>query len=223
MVNYRINLKKELKDQNSPRKKIIDLVGRNKKVLEIGCAWGDVTEYIVKNLNCQAKGVEINSKMAKIAKEKSGAEIVIGNIEEKDIWKKVTQDRYDVIILADVLEHLKNPEEILKKAVEILNKKGYMLISIPNIAHWSIRRNLLLGKFDYTNNGLLDQTHLRFFTKKSFENLIKKCGYKIDFFDLIYRFPKDSLSPYFFKKTIARFLPQLFGYQFIYKISPKEK
>lgn len=223
MVNYRINLKKELKDENSPRKKIIDLVGRNKKVLDIGCASGAILKYLRENLNCQVRGVEIDEKAAQIAKERTEAEIVSGDVEDVSTWNKITKELYDVIICGDVLEHLKSPERILKKVKRILNKKSYILISIPNIAHWSIRRNLLLGKFDYTNNGLLDRGHLRFFTKKSFEEVIKKSGYRIDFFDLIYRFPKDKLFPHFFKKTIAGLLPQFFGYQFIYKISPRRK
>ncbi len=72
---------------------------------------------------------------------------------------------YDFVLLMDVLEHMSQPEEFLKRLLPLLNPGGTLLVSVPNIAHWSIRLSLLLGKFDYTDRGILDRTHLQHFTK----------------------------------------------------------
>lgn len=81
--------------------------------------------------------------------------------------------------MADVLEHLPHPSSVLKKLKKNLKKEGYFIISVPNVANWSIRFRLLFGKFDYTEYGILDKSHLRFFTRKSLERLIEEVGLKI--------------------------------------------
>ncbi|RIL10233.1 MAG: hypothetical protein DCC75_04800 [Proteobacteria bacterium] len=81
--------------------------------------------------------------------------------------------RFDCLLLLDVLEHLPTPEEFFKAAAQLLSPGGLILISVPNIAHWSIRLLLLLGRFDYTPRGLLDRTHLQFFTRRRLRSLIR--------------------------------------------------
>jgi len=116
-----------------------------------------------------------------------------------------------VIVFADVLEHLRQPEEILSRCKQLLLPSGFVIASIPNIAHWSMRWNLLFGRFDYTNLGLLDRTHLRFFTYKSAFDLFEKSGYAVDCFDFVSgRFPK----------SMARFCPGFFAWDFIVRAYP---
>lgn len=82
-------------------------------------------------------------------------------------------ERFDLILLLDVIEHLPDPLAYLKEVQGLLAAGGSILISVPNVAHWSVRGQLLFGFFQYTQRGILDQTHLRFFTRRSFLALLK--------------------------------------------------
>lgn len=87
---------------------------------------------------------------------------------------------FDVILLLDVLEHLAEPLSFLQQALALLAPGGRALISVPNVAHWSVRLMLLLGFFEYTERGILDRTHLHFFTRRSFRRMLKELlGFKI--------------------------------------------
>jgi glycosyltransferase involved in cell wall biosynthesis len=86
------------------------------------------------------------------------------------------EQRFDLVILADVLEHMAEPVKLLKQAVAHLEAGGTLLVSLPNAVHWSIRAQMALGKFEYTNKGILDRGHLRFFTQASAERLFKEAG-----------------------------------------------
>lgn len=86
---------------------------------------------------------------------------------------------FDFIVYGDILEHLKNPEAALLKLRNYLSRKGFIIISLPNVAHVYNRKNLLFGRWDYNDAGILDRTHLRFFTLKAAKEMIEKAGYEI--------------------------------------------
>lgn len=88
-------------------------------------------------------------------------------------------ERYDIVIAADILEHLLHPEEILAQLKTCTKKGGRLLVSIPNVANVYVRLNLMLGRFPYHTKGLLDRTHLHFYTRKSAERLVAKTGWEI--------------------------------------------
>lgn len=155
------------------QKEIISLV-RNSDVLEIGSSAGYMTKEFAKNGN-EVDTVEISGNVVNASARKS----FIGSIEDRILQKKITK-KYDFIICADVLEHLVNPEKVLLFLKSKLRNGGNILISIPNIACWNMRIDLLRGKFDYQESGLLDKTHLRFYTYHSFIKLLKNCGFKIN-------------------------------------------
>lgn len=85
-------------------------------------------------------------------------------------WRR----EFDFIVFADVLEHLRNPAAVLQRCIPALKESGKIIISVPNIANWIIRISLLLGKFDYMDRGILDRTHLRFFTMRSLKELMSE-------------------------------------------------
>lgn len=166
----------------------------NKKVnvLDVGCNTGSIGIELVKH-NCTVDGIEYSKKYYDILK-KSGVYENIYNISVSDFNSKGFKSfydnkvKYDYIIFADVLEHLVNPQEVIYMLSNKLKPKGKIIISIPNIAHIDIIINLLNGKFNYSNEGLLDDTHLRFFTKSSFIQMItniensKNINYNVDLF-----------------------------------------
>ena len=133
-------------------------------------------------------------------------------------------DRYDAVVLGDVLEHLATPEVVLQKLIALQTSSSIFLISVPNITNLWVRLNLLIGRFDYTDRGILDRTHLRFFTRKTLVQMINHSGLKIVSIqvtpiplELVSRFFVSPLGKIFhavFAKLTSLF-PTLLGYQFI--------
>lgn len=131
---------------------------------------------------------------------------------------------YDAIVLGDVLEHMSAPETVLKKLAEFQSAGSKFIISVPNIANLWVRLNLLVGRFDYTNRGILDRTHLRFFTRKTLVNMIKDAGLEVVSIQVT-PYPFELVSPFFTTPTgrflhgvfarLTSLLPTLLGYQFI--------
>lgn len=166
-------------DSKNSLSMILSYIEKNSRILEFGCANGRMTKYLKEKLACSVDIVEIDYEAgieaAKYANRKCLGKIE-GNIENYKWYDILREERYDYIIFADVLEHLYHPTRVLKKCVDLLKKEGKILTSIPNIAHNSIIIGLINNKFIYTNVGLLDNTHIRFFTEESFISMIKNIG-----------------------------------------------
>ena len=131
---------------------------------------------------------------------------------------------YDAIVLGDVLEHMPAPEVSLKKLVELQSAGCRFIISVPNITNLYVRIHLLMGRFDYAERGILDRTHLRFFSRKTVQTLVYDAGLELLSIQVT-PFPLELVSP-FFTSAIGRLLhaalaqvtslfPTLLGYQFI--------
>jgi len=155
----------------------INFIGRNKRVLEVGCSTGYFTK-ILRDRGNEVYCIEIDPEAAKIA-ERHCNKIIVGDVEQINFDDYFEPEFFDVVLFGDVLEHLKDPESVLKKVKKFLKKEGYIVASIPNIAHGDVILSLMLGRFDYCPLGLLDKTHLRFFTLKSIREMFKRSGFKI--------------------------------------------
>jgi O-antigen biosynthesis protein len=171
--------------------KLLRLVGSGKKVLECGCATGYISKVLKERYSCEVTGIELLPDAAKEA-EKYCKRVLVGDLEEMDFTDLLKDERFDVITFGDVLEHLKYPADVLSKMRPLLAEEGYILASIPNIAHLSVLLELLNGRFDYRSSGLLDESHLRFFTKKSILSLFTKSGFKIVHWDRMILSPEDT-------------------------------
>ncbi len=161
--------------------KLISLCGVNKRVVDFGCWTGLVSKELKKN-GCYVLGIELDADAAEKAKAVCDR-VVVGDIDDLDLTTALGGERYDVGLFGDIIEHLKDPRGILVQTRELLSPGGYVLVSVPNVAHVSIRLKLLLGEFDYMDAGILDETHLRFFTRKSAVELLECCGYYVDAVD----------------------------------------
>lgn len=161
-------------DQFSSHSKIIALVKENQTVLDVGCSTGFISRELKKK-GCEIIGVEIDRESIEIFKN-SCDEVIIGDIEKIDLPYK---EKFDVIIFGDILEHLKEPLNALKKSKKYLKKDGIIILSLPNIANVYIRINLLFGRFNYEDRGILDRTHLRFFTLKNMKKLVRDANLEI--------------------------------------------
>lgn len=200
----------ELSRKSSAHSRVVGLAGLNKYVLEFGCNTGE-TSAILKNNGCRVVGVEVNEAAAKIA-EGACEKIIVGDVEKDEIWQKI-KGEFDVIIFADILEHLVNPDRVLRKAKKYLKKNGFVIVSLPNVANWRVRFSLLFGKFNYAPTGILDDTHLRFYTLDSAKRLIS------DNYLIINIFPAATRVPQIFLNAFSRILAT----QWIFKCKQYDK
>ncbi|MGO1043855.1 glycosyltransferase [Clostridioides difficile] len=157
--------------------KINDSEEKNINVLEIGCGIG-ATLLEIKNIykNSSVYGIEISESAGKLAK--NSADVLVANIEEAELDYK--KGFFDYIILGDVLEHLVNPWKVVNDLKQYLKKDGCLIASIPNLMHVSVLRHLVQGNFTYTDAGILDKTHLRFFTLNEIVRMFNDSNYTID-------------------------------------------
>lgn len=197
--------------------RISELIEDSKIILDVGCATGKLLEYLKENKNCQVFGVEIDADMAKDAKRRC-QNIICVDIESCENLP-FEKDSFDVIVLADVLEHLKRPDIALKKIRPYLKDNGCFLISIPNIAFFTVRFNLLFGNFRYTEYGVLDKSHLRFFTLKTARQLIEESGFKIIHLEGY----NQVRMRYFILKPLGRIFRNFFATDFIIKAVLKQE
>jgi 2-polyprenyl-3-methyl-5-hydroxy-6-metoxy-1,4-benzoquinol methylase len=148
---------------------VVGLVGRAGRVLELGPATGYMSQ-VFRDQGSAVVGVEIDPHMAEHASEFC-ERMIVADLDALDFERELGEDRFDAIVAADVLEHLKDPLRVLRALRTFLTEDGAFVVSLPNIAHGSVRLALLGGVFPYQDLGLLDRTHLRFFTRQSIEQL----------------------------------------------------
>ncbi len=154
--------------------RVVQLVGREQRVLELGPSTGHMTA-VFRDRGCTIVGIEFDPEMAAEA-EQFAERMIVGDLDALDLDAELGEDRFDVIVAADVLEHLRDPVAVLKRLRPFLNPGGSFVISLPNIAHGSVRLALLEGRFHYQDTGLLDRTHLRFFTRANIEEMLDEAG-----------------------------------------------
>jgi len=167
----------DLSQKNSSHAQLIRLTGRNKEVLEVGPATGYVTK-ILQQRGCRVWCIENDPEAANVAAEFC-ERMVVANVETIDFVSSFPEERFDVVTFGDVLEHLVDPLGVLMRVTDVLKPGGHVIASVPNVAHASIRLSLLGGRFQYLEMGLLDRTHLRFFTEESLANLFHDAGYEV--------------------------------------------
>lgn len=150
------------------------------RILEIGCGAGALGKKYIETVNpgCEYWGVEYVPAAATEAR-KNIRNVIYGSIEDDSIIDRIPEDSFDVLIFGDVLEHLREPWDVLKKLSGKMRAGGICLACIPNTQHWSILMNLLNGAWEYQDSGLMDRTHLRFFTRKSMIDLFNTNGWQV--------------------------------------------
>lgn len=137
-----------------------------KKVLDVGCSIGLLGEEVAKrNPGAQIYGIELDAEMAEIARQKLD-KVYIENMDQFSLISNFSEEAFDCVVLADVLEHLKDPWNVLHESIEILAPGGVMVACIPNVRHIATLYNLVVrGRWPYRDRGIHDRTHLRFFTR----------------------------------------------------------
>lgn len=174
----RYDVSVDLSNPNTSHSLVIDLVGRNKRVLDIGCWTGDLGRAL-RTRGCTVSGLEIDPAAAKAALADLD-EVVVADLDDSPASAHFSAHSFDAVVLADVLEHLNDPTAVLADVVGLLAPGGRVVVSVPNITHGSIRLALLQGRWTYTATGLLDSTHIRFFNRASLLEMFRDAGLVVE-------------------------------------------
>lgn len=209
---YDIPAKSFFADRGSSQWFICDMTPPGSRVLDIGCAAGSIAQFLREQRQCRVVGIEGNTDMALKARTYC-EQVVIGDLESPDIFSDI-KGPFDIIICADVLEHLRCPESTLLQAGKLLKPEGRLIVSLPNIANWRIRLQLLRGRFDYCDTGILDRTHLRFYTRRTAIELVQSCRFSI------IAMRTTAGRGRWTARLLSMAAPELFAYQFIFKAIP---
>ena len=184
-------------------------------VLDVGPWTGAHGRHLMQHAGATVDGVETDAEAAAVA----GAdyrEVIVGPVDDEAIQARLAGRGYDTILFLDVLEHLRDPAAVLRAAREWLSPGGTVLCSLPNVAHSRVRLALARGRFDYADNGLMDRTHLRWFTRDSARELVAGAGYAVTW--------EDAAVPQHPRVRVPQKLlrPELFAYQLYYEGRPRD-
>jgi methionine biosynthesis protein MetW len=149
------------------------LVRDGARVLDVGCGTGGTLKHLRDSKRCEVMGLEPHHSRAE-AVEAAGVPIREMTLDQAD---PANLGRFDYVMFLDVLEHVADPRQVLADAARLLAPGGRVIVSVPNVAHWSVRWALLFGRFDYTESGIMDATHLRWFTRKTLAKMLDAAGY----------------------------------------------
>jgi methionine biosynthesis protein MetW len=164
--------------------RIAALVAADSEVLDLGVGNGSLGRFLARELNCEVDGADLSEQSLQEAAA-DYRELHQVDLEQADALQCFGDQRYDAIVMADVLEHLRNPGQLLLQAGNFLKPDGRLLLSIPNVAYAGVALELLEGRFDYREEGILDDTHVRFYTLQSIRELVRDAGFAIDSLDAV--------------------------------------
>ena len=170
------NVPLEIKENDS-LSIILSHIKPNSTVLEFGCANGRMTRYMKEHLDCKVYIVEYEKDAYEEAIIYAECGICSDIMEFE--WLTAFNIKFDYIVFADVLEHLSNPQKVIAYTKGLLKDQGSLLVSVPNIGHNDIIKKLIDERFDYTEIGLLDDTHIHFFAASNLQDFFESCGYGI--------------------------------------------
>ncbi|AMY10071.1 putative S-adenosylmethionine-dependent methyltransferase [Luteitalea pratensis] len=214
-------------DRDESHWKVLGRVSSGERVLEVGASTGYMTEALMAR-GCDVVALEPNADAVALAHAR-GVPVrcaFLGDIKDG-------LGRFDVVLLVDVIEHVPDAPAMLRDCLDVLGPGGRIIVSVPNIAHWSTRWSLLRGHFDYTRTGLLDDTHVRFYTARSLEALCALVGLEVSERDTtLGLFTYGAVPPWLNRvvnvswhrrrlvRALARRRPALFGFQNVWVLRP---
>ena len=154
---------------------ICKMVPRKARVLDVGCGDGTLAEILQERCCAEVLGIEPDTIRVELAR-KRGIKVHHGFLDENS---RSSFGEFDVVLFADVLEHVPDPFRLIEHALCCLARNGSIIISVPNAAHWSVRLMILGGRFIYEECGIRDATHLRWFTRESLILFLRRAGLRV--------------------------------------------
>jgi 2-polyprenyl-3-methyl-5-hydroxy-6-metoxy-1,4-benzoquinol methylase len=180
----------DLENANAAAANVVGFVGHGKRVLELGSGPGSITRPLKEINGCRVVAIEVDAEAAR--RVAPYCEQVLPADLNRPGWpeRACANGKFDVVVAADVLEHLADPEAVLEGMVGALRDDGYIVLSLPHAGHNAVIASLLNGDVAYTDHGLLDRTHIRFFGLHNVQALIDGAGLKIVNAHLVSRPPE---------------------------------
>lgn len=228
------------------------LVGHRREldVLDVGCGSGVHGAELNRIHGHRVVGVDLSETSIEKARSRL-AEAYVADVTKPELYPFFGRCKFDVIVFSDILEHLYDPFDVLTRHYELLAPGGQVLISLPNVAIWNVRLELLAGRFEYQDTGTLDRTHIRFFTRRTFQRFADQAGLVVrrrrttpgilrPFVPLIKKVYGNSSQPdsssimdsgpyrfymrwfYPIERAICRVWPSLLAFQFVILAEPVE-
>lgn len=208
-------------DERTSLSVLASLIHDGATVLDLGCGSGALGQYLLETRQCTSDGLTWSEAEATHARPHY-RRVVVADLEVCDLAAAFPAGQYDYIVCADVLEHLRAPERVLAACRELLKPgTGRLLVSVPNAGYAGLVAELLQGEFRYREEGLLDRTHLRFFTRRSLARFLGDERWAVQSLDTIRReMPESEFRTQFdqLPPAVARYLlavPDALTYQFI--------
>jgi 2-polyprenyl-3-methyl-5-hydroxy-6-metoxy-1,4-benzoquinol methylase len=183
-------------------------------ILDIGCSDGTIGAAVKARDGIEVWGVELDDALADIAETRLDR-VIRGPVEEALDRPEVRSLAPSAIILADVLEHTTDPWGTYDKACQILQPGGYVLVSLPNVAHWDTHWNLLRGNWPHRDRGIHDLGHLRFFARRDVEALMRRNEMTLESHVRKYRLRESSSKGLYLAAVAGRLWPNGFTFQFV--------
>jgi len=152
-----------------------------REILEVGCGRGATGELLQRELGRRVTGVELNPEVARDARGRL-RRVVVGDVEDPAVADELRagapEGGFDALLATELFEHLVEPERFLAAARGLVRPGGRIVLSVPNVGHWSVVEDLLAGRWDYLPIGILCYTHYRFFTRRTLEDWLARCGFE---------------------------------------------
>jgi SAM-dependent methyltransferase len=198
---------------------VFNAVPKNaRRVLDLGCGDGSLGRALKRTGVTEVVGVTYSKAESERAKYLD--QVVLADLNEFD---PTGLEGFDCVICSHVLEHLYQPQDLLKKLTRVLTPEGRLIVALPNVLYWRQRLKFLAGNFRYTSGGLMDETHFRFYDWKASRNLFRETGFTVVSAEADGGFPLSRYSLVFrdFLDGMAvRLAPGLFGFQFVIVAEP---
>ena len=202
---------------HSGHAKLIALVGSGKRVLDVGCSSGYLARPLVAT-GCTVVGLERDATAAEEARAVC-EDVLVGDVETMDL--PFEPGSFDIVLCGDLVEHLRDPQAFLARVRPLLRAEGRLVLTTPNVANWAMRLGLLVGRWRYTERGILDRTHAHLFTRATLVETLERAGYRIVELDFtvplpVLRTPTTERIAH----AVGRLRPPLFAYQFVVAAEP---
>ena len=194
---------------------LLGIVPGGGRVLDVGCSGGYLAERMVAN-GSTVVGVELDPAAAESARTVC-ERVLVGDVESMEL--PFEDGSFDAVVCADLIEHLREPEAFLARVRPLLRRDGRLVLTTPNVANWSVRLQLLFGRWRYTERGILDRTHAHLFTRATLIECLEAAGYSVEEMDFTVPVPGAAVLERV-AHAIGALRPQLFAFQFVAAARP---
>jgi 2-polyprenyl-3-methyl-5-hydroxy-6-metoxy-1,4-benzoquinol methylase len=204
-------------DPHSAHQLVLRYCAGARTVLDVGCTAGSLGRQLA-DQGATVDGIENDETAARQAR-RWYRRVLVGDVESMQL--DLEQGSYAAIVCADIIEHLRDPCALLMRLRSLLAPDGRLVVSTPNIANWSMRLLHLAGRWDYKERGIMDRTHLRFFTRRTLAALLAEAGYRIVTHDVTVPLPAMRREPFSrWAHWLGRRWQNLLAYQFVVVATP---